>query len=79
MKITDGFRLSDEQLVFLRKEYRDLNEKIKNGELQGMLRLVARQEAMGVLYDLHKLEVARLKELGDNAALTDFIQSKEQY
>lgn len=77
MKLTDGFRLSNEQVLYLKQEYNKLDEQIKAGEIQGMLRLVARQEALVMIWQLHKLEVARIKELGDNAALTDFIQSKE--
>lgn len=77
MKLTTGFRLSDAQVESLRKEYLEINEKLKDNELQGMFRLVARQEALQAIYNLHKLEVNRIKELGDNAVLADFIQSKE--
>lgn len=77
MKLTDGFRLSQAQLDYLKQQYNELNEKIKDGELQGMFRMVARQEALLALYDLHKVEVKRIRELGDNAALADFVQSKE--
>lgn len=77
MKLTTGFRLSKEQLDYLTEEYNGLSDKIEHGEMQGMFRLVARQEALRALYDLHKMEVKRIKELGDNAALTDFVQSKE--
>lgn len=77
MKLTDGFRLSDAQVDSLKAEYREINEKLKDNELQGMFRLVARQEALQAIYNLHKVEVKRLEALGDNAALTDFIQSKE--
>lgn len=77
MRLTDGLRLSDEQVDFLRQEFKDLNEKLKEGKLEGTFRLVARQEALLALYDLHKVEVKRIKELGDNVALADFVQSKE--
>ena len=77
MKLTTGFRLSDAQVESLRKEYLEINEKLKDNELKGMFRLVARQEALQAIYNLHKLEVNRIKELGDNAVLADFIQSKE--
>lgn len=77
MKLTTGFRLSDAQVESLKKEYLEINEKLKDNELQGMFRLVARQEALQAIYNLHKLEVNRIKELGDNAVLADFIQSKE--
>lgn len=77
MKLTDGFRLSDAQVDSLKAEYLEINEKLKDNELQGMFRLVARQEALQAIYNLHKVEVKRLEALGDNAALTDFIQSKE--
>lgn len=77
MRLTDGFRLSDEQVEYIRKEVTDLNEKLKENRLEGTFRLVARQEALLAMYDLHKMEVKRIKELGDNAALADFVQSKE--
>lgn len=77
MKLTDGFRLSDAQVDYIRKEYKDLDEKLKAGEVAGSFRMVARQEALTMIYNLHKLEVKRIKELGDNAALANFVQSKE--
>ncbi|MEN6623136.1 MAG: hypothetical protein ABFD50_16515 [Smithella sp.] len=77
MKLTTGFRLSKEQLEYLKEEYNSLCDKMKESEVKGMFRLAARQEALLVLYDLHKLEVKRIKELGDNVALADFVQSKE--
>ena len=77
MKLTTGFRLSEAQLDNLRDEYNKISEKLKAGNLQGTFRLVARQEALLAIYNLHKLEVERIKELGDNAALADFVQSKE--
>jgi hypothetical protein len=77
MRLTDGFRLSDDQVDYLRQEFKDLNEKLKEGKLEGTFRMVARQEALLALYDLHKIEVKRIKELGDNVALTNFVQSKE--
>ena len=77
MRLTDGFRLSVEQVDYLRQEFKDFNEKLKEGKLEGTFRLVARQEALLALYDLHKVEVKRIKELGDNVALADFVQSKE--
>ena len=77
MRLTDGFRLSDEQVDYLRQEFKDLNEKLKEGKLEGSFRLAARQEALLALYDLHKIEVKRIKQLGDNAVLADFVQSKE--
>lgn len=77
MRLTDGFRLSDDQIDYLRQEFKDLNEKLKEGKLEGTFRMVARQEALLALYDLHKIEVKRIKELGDNVALTNFVQSKE--
>ena len=77
MKLTEGFRLSNEQLEYLKQQYRDLEERLKENDLKGMFRMVARQEALLALYDLHKVEVKRIKELGDNAALADFVQSKE--
>lgn len=77
MKLTTGFRLSDAQVESLKKEYLEIDEKLKDNELQGMFRLAARQEALQAIYNLHKLEVNRIKELGDNAVLADFVQSKE--
>lgn len=77
MKLTEGFRLSNEQLEYLKHQYRDLEERLKGYELTGMFRLVAKQEALLALYDLHKVEVKRIKELGDNIELADFVQSKE--
>lgn len=77
MKLTTGFRLSDAQLDSLKAEYFEIKEKLKDNELQGMFRLVARQEALQAIYNLHKLEVKRIEELGDNAKLADFVQSKE--
>lgn len=77
MKLTVGFRLSDAQVESLKKEYLEINEKLKDNELQGMFRLVARQEALQAIYNLHKLEVKRIEELGDNVKLADFVQNKE--
>jgi hypothetical protein len=77
MKLTDGFRLSDAQVDYIRKEYKELDEKLKAGEVAGSFRIAARQEALAIIYNLHKLEVKRIKELGDNVALADFVQSKE--
>lgn len=77
MKLTTGFRLSDAQVDSLKASYREIDEKLKENQLEGMIRLVARQEALQAIYNLHKVEVKRLEELGDNAALADFIQSKE--
>lgn len=77
MKLTTGFRLSDAQLARLKADYNEISEKLKAENLKGTFRLVARQEALLAIYDLHKLEVERIKELGDNAALADFVQSKE--
>lgn len=77
MKLTEGFRLSKEQLEYLKQQYNEINEHLKNNELKGMFRLIARQEALLALYDLHKVEVKRIKELGDNVVLADFVQSKE--
>lgn len=77
MRLTEGFVLSDAQVESLKKEYLEINEKLKYNELKGMFRLVARQEALQAIYNLHKLEVNRIKELGDNAVLADFVQSKE--
>ena len=72
------FRLSDEQLAYLRKEYKDLDEQIKNGELQGKFRLVAQQEALLMMYKLHQIEVERLKKLGDNLDLINFVQGNKE-
>ena len=77
MKLTTGFRLSDAQVESLKKEYLEINEKLKDNELKGMFRLVARQEALQAIYNLHKVEVKRIEALGDNVALADFVQSKE--
>ena len=77
MRITDGFRLSDAQLDSLKAEYREIKEKLQENQLEGMFRLVARQEALQAIYNLHKVEVKRLEALGDNIALADFVQSKE--
>lgn len=72
------FKLSDEQITYLRKEYKDLDEQIKNGETQGMFRLVARQEALVMMYKLHKIEVERLEKLGDNLDLINFVQGGKE-
>lgn len=77
MKLTEGFRLSDAQLDSLKAEYREIKEKLQENQLEGMFRLVARQEALQAIYNLHKVEVKRLEALGDNIALADFVQSKE--
>lgn len=77
MKLTEGFRLSEAQLESLKAEYREIKEKLKENQLEGMFRLVARQEALQAIYNLHKVEVKRIEALGDNAALADFVQSKE--
>lgn len=77
MKLTTGFRLSKEQLSYLIEEYNGLCDKVEQGEMQGVFRLVARQESLRALYDLHMMEAKRIKELGDNVALADFVQSKE--
>lgn len=77
MRITDGFRLSEAQLSHLKKEYSEIKEKLQENQLEGMFRLVARQEALQAIYNLHKVEVKRIEELGDNVALADFVQSKE--
>lgn len=77
MRITDGFRLSDAQLASLKAEYREIKEKLQENQLEGMFRLVARQEALQAIYNLHRVEVKRIEELGDNVALADFVQSKE--
>lgn len=77
MRLTDGFRLSNEQLAYIKKEFLDIHEKLKNGQVEGMFRLVARQESLRVIFDLHKLEVKRIEELGDNVKLADFVQNKE--
>ena len=72
-----GFRLSDEQVAYLRKEYTDLGTKTADPDVKGIWRLIARQEALLMIYKLHKFEVDRLSELGDNIPLINFIQQKD--
>lgn len=77
MKLTDGFRLSDEQRKWVKEKWKECKTYLDSGEARGSMRVAAKQEALALLWELDKIEQERIAKLGDNAALVDFVQAKE--